>query len=99
MDRFMSSDHQYKHHFRKWKVKKNIPASKKRQIWELHRRRAQDGKASAIVKFKGKGVDQKKLERQRKSEARQQIFMKAIQDVDWHTKAAPNPALPFGNKM
>jgi hypothetical protein len=95
----MSSDHQYKHHFRKWKVKKNIPASKKRQIWELHRRRTQDGKPSAVVKFKGKDVDQKKLERQRKSEARQQIFMKAIQDVDWHTKAAPNPALPFGNKM
>lgn len=95
----MVRDHQYKHHFRKWKVKKNIPASKKRQILDLHKRRAEDGKSSAVVKFKGKYVDQKKLERQHKTEARKHIFMKAIQDVDWHSNAAPSPALPFGNKM
>ncbi|KAF2475822.1 uncharacterized protein BDR25DRAFT_278511 [Lindgomyces ingoldianus] len=67
---FDAVDHQYKHHFKKWQWKKNIPKSKKDKIAEQLESRARAGKAGTSIALQGRTVELHKIRRHMKMKAR-----------------------------
>ena len=95
-----TSESQYKYQFsKKWGWKKNIPTSKKAAICELGQTRAALGKSTA-AKYKGRGVDPKKLRRYAKDVARKEVALNAAAGgAGCRPGGLFGPGLPFGNRM
>ena len=67
---------QYKYHFRKWKWKKNLSASKKEALCGIRHTRAERGKSTVFrSELLGKDVEEKKLRRYLKETTRRNVAM------------------------
>jgi hypothetical protein len=65
---------QYKYQInKKWRLRKNIPTSKKAAINQKYQQLS-SAKMSAVIKYKGQEVDPKKLRRQAKMETRRNLM-------------------------
>lgn len=87
-------DHQYKHHFKKWKWKKNIPTTKKIEIVEQLESRARAGKSGTVVRWQGKAAEPHKIRRYMKGKMRAESSA-----VSLHRPNAAGPVLEFSNSM
>jgi hypothetical protein len=63
-------EHQYKHHFKKWRWKKNVPKTKMNQIAQQIESRARAGESGNSTTLQGRAVEEKKIRRYLKSKAR-----------------------------
>lgn len=94
-----SSEHQYKHRIKKWKLKKNIPTPKKAALCKSIQTRTQLGK-STVARYKGQNVDTKTLRRHLKTEARRDIALQATAGgAARDAGALSGHVLQFGNRM
>jgi hypothetical protein len=90
---------QYKYQFgKKWRWKKNIPASKKAAILELGQQRAALGKESA-PRFKGKDVDFRKLRRHMKHVFRHELVAQGAMQRLHPRRGLFSVIIPFQNRM
>ncbi|CAO2655582.1 Nn.00g043850.m01.CDS01 [Neocucurbitaria sp. VM-36] len=97
--KFDAVEHQYKHHFKKWQWKKNIPTSEKKEIKKRLESRARAGKRGTDITFEGRPVELHKMRRYMKKEARnsaQDITLEKPFDTG---RAVAGPALPFANTI
>ncbi|MCJ1262343.1 hypothetical protein MMC22_002213 [Lobaria immixta] len=75
---FAAEKHDYKYHFKKWKLtKKNIPTSKKEAMLNIRRQRTEAGKSTAFF-YKGARVEDKKLRRQAKESVRSVVARRPV---------------------
>lgn len=90
----------YKYYInKKWKLKRNIPASKKTAILNHLQTRASIGRQT-VVKYKGKTVDQKKLRRHCKSIIRAHASENAVgQILDDALTISPYTIHPSAHQM
>jgi hypothetical protein len=66
---------QYKYHFKKWKVTKNLTRSTKRKLLDKGKERADAGKRTAYS-LNDKPVDSKRLLREAKNDSKLDIALK-----------------------
>jgi hypothetical protein len=93
-------EHQYKHHFKKWRWKKNVPKAKMDQIAQQIESRARAGKSGTSITLQGRAVEDKKIRRHLKSKARldsQSIDLKRFSNDQ--RLASGGPVLAFTNSM
>ncbi|KAF4306949.1 hypothetical protein GTA08_BOTSDO06015 [Botryosphaeria dothidea] len=73
---FDAGVHQYKYQFRKWNLRKNVPSDAKTHIGRCLQTRAEAGRASTIIQYKGHNVDPRKIRRHLKDKQRQDSILK-----------------------
>ncbi|MCJ1264032.1 hypothetical protein MMC22_003903 [Lobaria immixta] len=74
---FAAEKHDYKYHFKKWKLKKNIPTPKKEAMLNIRRQRTEAGKPTTFL-YNGTKVEDKKLRRQVKESARREVARRPV---------------------
>lgn len=74
---FLNRKHDYKYHFKKWKLKKNISTAKKDAMLNIRRQRTEAGKAT-VFKYNGIEVEDKKLRRQAKESIRRDVARRPV---------------------
>ncbi|KAH8656006.1 hypothetical protein BGZ60DRAFT_567862 [Tricladium varicosporioides] len=72
--RFYASEGQYKRQFGLWNIKRALTSKKKARISKVLETRAQQGKSSVVL-HNGREVDNEKIRRHLKEEARRDIFL------------------------
>jgi hypothetical protein len=93
-------EHQYKHHFKKWRWKKNVPKTKMNQIAQQFESRARAGKSGTSITLQGRAVEEKKIRRHLKSKARldsQSIELNRFSNDE--RLALGGPVMVFTNSM
>jgi hypothetical protein len=93
-------DHQYKHHFKKWRWKKNVPKAKMDQIAQQVESRARAGKSGTNITLQGRAVEENKIRRYLKLKARLDsgsIELKRLSNDE--RLALGGPVLAFTNSM
>lgn len=68
--------HQYKYQFKKWNLRKNVPSDAKTHIGRCLQTRAEAGRASTTIQYKGHNVDPEKIRRYLKDKRRQDSILK-----------------------
>ncbi|PVH95956.1 hypothetical protein DM02DRAFT_689112 [Periconia macrospinosa] len=91
--------HQYKHRFKKWQWKKNIPKSKMAEMTNQLESRAMAGKSGTVINYQGRQVGPQKMRRfmkERKRETEQQM---TFNEKTTNEGVGIGPVLPFANSV
>ncbi|KAF8246419.1 hypothetical protein K440DRAFT_662174 [Wilcoxina mikolae CBS 423.85] len=102
MDSMQPSEPQYKYKFKKWNIKKNIPSTKKKAMWDTYKERKKIGKSTKFI-YEGKEVSTQKLSRWMKDKGKFPSPEPAVSPENGNSPLAsgqmfaPSPALPSGS--
>lgn len=88
--------HQYKYQFKKWNLRKNVPSDAKTYIGRCLQTRAEAGRASTTIQYKGHNVDPAKIRRYLKDKRRQDSILKVPAS---NVGVVANARLAFGKNM
>ena len=92
----ITSVHQYKYQFKKWALRKNVPSAAKNHIGRQLNTRANAGRVSTAIQYKGHEVAPGKIRRYLKDKKRQDSILKSSTSSVGVTS---NAKLAFGNNM
>jgi hypothetical protein len=95
-------EHQYKHHFKKWRWTKNVPKKKMDQIAQQIEGRARAGKSGTTITLQGRVVEEKKIRRYLKSKVRvdfQSMQVELEKNFDHEEFPLGAPVSAFTNGM
>ncbi|MCJ1428601.1 hypothetical protein MMC29_006511 [Sticta canariensis] len=96
---FAAEKHDYKYHFKKWKLKKNIPTSKKEAMLRIRQQRTDAGKPTAFH-YKGMKVDDNKLRRHVKESVRRDVARRSVAvDGGWDLRLLSGSAIQVSNSI